>query len=159
MPCLVARAIGTDGFIALALRQGAEGGEALQADGRLSGRALAEQGHLSRAGAYARLARLVSTEEVDAFAEELEDRFGPPPDEAQAFLDLARIQALAVAARVAKVDAGPKAIALTPAPGVSAGELATAGLEPSGERLLWHGEVPEGRDRAQTIIGLLEGLA
>ncbi|MCR5875422.1 DEAD/DEAH box helicase [Phenylobacterium sp. J426] len=112
-----------------------------------------------RINLYARLARLTSTEEVDAFAEELEDRFGALPDETQAFLDLARIQALAVAARVAKVDAGPKAIALTPAPGVAAKDFAKAELETSGDRLLWRGEVPDGRDRAQAIIELLETLA
>ena len=66
-----------------------------------------------RINLYARLARLTEPEEVDAFTEELEDRFGTVPPETEALLSLARVQALAGKAGVQRVDAGPKAIAFT----------------------------------------------
>jgi transcription-repair coupling factor (superfamily II helicase) len=110
-----------------------------------------------RINLYARLARLSTEEEVDAFAEELEDRFGPPPPEAETLLLLARIQARALAAKVVRLDAGPKAIALTPAPG-AVHRADAAGLEASGERLLWRGEVPEGPERGEKILSLLDQL-
>ncbi|MGA0606880.1 DEAD/DEAH box helicase [Phenylobacterium sp. VNQ135] len=112
-----------------------------------------------RINLYARLARLASGDDVDAFAEELEDRFGAVPEETQILLDLARIHALALAAGIGKIDAGPKAIAFTPAPGAPRKALAKAGLEASGDRVLWRGEVPEARARLGRIISLLEALA
>jgi transcription-repair coupling factor (superfamily II helicase) len=46
-------------------------------------------------------------------AEEIEDRFGPPPDELTALLAVNRLKRLCREAGVARVDAGPQAIALT----------------------------------------------
>jgi transcription-repair coupling factor (superfamily II helicase) len=72
-----------------------------------------------RINLYARLARLNEVAEVEAFAEEVEDRFGAPPDEVQTLLTLARLQALARAADVSRVDAGPKGVAFTLRPGAA----------------------------------------
>jgi transcription-repair coupling factor (superfamily II helicase) len=67
-----------------------------------------------RLGLYVRLARLCDEVELDAFGEELADRFGPQPGAAQRLLAAARIGILARAAGIERVDAGPAAIALTP---------------------------------------------
>ncbi|RZI76953.1 MAG: DEAD/DEAH box helicase [Pseudomonas sp.] len=67
-----------------------------------------------RLGLYVRLARLADEAELDAFEEELADRFGPPPAATERLLAAARIGILARAAGIERVDAGPAAIALTP---------------------------------------------
>jgi transcription-repair coupling factor (superfamily II helicase) len=113
-----------------------------------------------RINLYARLARLSAEEDVDAFGEELEDRFGPLPDETRMLLALARLQTAALAVGVARIDAGPKAIALTPAPGVArAARAVQAGVETSGDRLVWRGEVAEGISRLEQIAALLHRIS
>jgi len=67
-----------------------------------------------RLGLYVRLARLTDGAEVDALQEELADRFGPLPPNAERLVEAARINILARAAGIEKVDAGPAAVALTP---------------------------------------------
>ena len=49
-------------------------------------------------------------EEMDAFAAELVDRFGPMPDEVKYLLDVIGIKLLCRAAGVAQVDAGPRGV-------------------------------------------------
>jgi transcription-repair coupling factor (superfamily II helicase) len=68
---------------------------------------------VTRIGLYGRLARMETLDEIDAFEEELEDRFGAVPAQAATLLSLARLQALARAAEVRQVRAGPKGVALT----------------------------------------------
>ena len=68
----------------------------------------------SRITLYARLARIKTAEELDLFQEELEDRFGPAPEETERLLSIARLRLHMRAADVARIDAGPAAIALTP---------------------------------------------
>ncbi|MET0245151.1 MAG: helicase-related protein, partial [Sphingomonas sp.] len=63
---------------------------------------------------YARVARLASEAEIDAFEEELIDRFGPLPEGAATLIAHVRLRVAAQHANVARVDAGPSAIALTP---------------------------------------------
>ncbi|HEY8573829.1 transcription-repair coupling factor [Phenylobacterium sp.] len=112
-----------------------------------------------RINLYARLGRMSEAEEVDAFAEELEDRFGPTPAEAAALLDRARIKALAVAAQVTRVDAGPKAVAATLAAGKP--PKLTLAPEPTFKdgRILWPKPAEDGDDRAADVRRLLEALA
>ena len=88
-----------------------------------------------RINLYARLARLGSGAEIDAFADEIEDRFGSLPEEAARLIEIARIRQLARLARVARVDAGPAAIALTPRRDFE-GDAKSALLVQKGERLL-----------------------
>jgi transcription-repair coupling factor (superfamily II helicase) len=57
---------------------------------------------------YKRLASVESVEELDAIQEELVDRFGPTPDQAQALLASHRLRLLAKPLGVRKVDAGPE---------------------------------------------------
>jgi transcription-repair coupling factor (superfamily II helicase) len=61
-----------------------------------------------RLGLYRRLAGLVSRAEVEGFAAELIDRFGPLPEAVENLLQVIAIKQLCRDAGVAKVDAGPK---------------------------------------------------
>ncbi len=59
---------------------------------------------------YRRLAALETPEELDAFAAELVDRFGPLPEETRQLLDLVAIKQLCRRAHVARLDAGPRGL-------------------------------------------------
>ena len=61
-----------------------------------------------RLGLYRRIAALVDRREIDAFAAELIDRFGPLPPEVDNLLEIIAIKRLCRDAGVEKVDAGPK---------------------------------------------------
>ncbi|RYY35513.1 MAG: DEAD/DEAH box helicase, partial [Sphingomonadales bacterium] len=84
---------------------------------------------------YCRLARIEEASGLDAFIEELQDRFGTLPSEADLLLRIARVGILARAARIARVDAGPAAIALSPR-GDFAADAHTAALHEKNGRLL-----------------------
>ena len=62
---------------------------------------------------YRRMATLESDEEIEAFAAELIDRFGPLPSEVDLLMKLAAIKALCRHAHVEKVDAGPKGVIIS----------------------------------------------
>jgi transcription-repair coupling factor (superfamily II helicase) len=64
-------------------------------------------------GLYRRLADLEETAEIEAFAAELIDRFGPLPEEVQHLLEIVTIKSLCRKANVEKVDAGPKGAVIT----------------------------------------------
>ncbi|KAK0332120.1 hypothetical protein LTR94_026169, partial [Friedmanniomyces endolithicus] len=66
-----------------------------------------------RVNLYSRLSRLSTAQEIDAMQEEMEDRFGPLPDETSVLLAAHRLSALAVAAGVTNVLSGPKGTAFT----------------------------------------------
>jgi transcription-repair coupling factor (superfamily II helicase) len=61
-----------------------------------------------RLGLYRRLATLVDRGEIEAFAAELIDRFGPLPEEVENLLEVMTIKRLCRDAGVEKLDAGPK---------------------------------------------------
>jgi transcription-repair coupling factor (superfamily II helicase) len=65
-----------------------------------------------RLGLYRRLGDLETTEEIDAFAAELIDRFGPLPEEVEHLLKIVFIKALCRKANVEKLDAGPKGVVI-----------------------------------------------
>ncbi|WP_082532253.1 MULTISPECIES: DEAD/DEAH box helicase [unclassified Phenylobacterium] len=91
-----------------------------------------------RLNLYARLARLEQPEEILAFSEELEDRFGPLPDLAIELISAARLRALARAAGVARIDSGPKAAAFRfQRPAWRVAPEGFNDLELNQERLLW----------------------
>ena len=66
-----------------------------------------------RLNLYRRLSVLDTRQEIDAFATELGDRFGPVPEEAKNLLEVIAIKALCRRAMIEKVDAGPKGAVLT----------------------------------------------
>ena len=61
-----------------------------------------------RLGLYRRLSQLTTKVELEGFAAELIDRFGPLPREVNTLLLVIRIKAMAKKANIAKLDAGPK---------------------------------------------------
>lgn len=105
---------------------------------------------------YLRLARMAGAGAIDSFEAELHDRFGALPEEAVRLLDLARVRMLARAAGIARIDAGPAAIALTPRGKIE--PKAMAGLEKSGERLLLKEAIADADARVERLRLLLEDL-
>jgi transcription-repair coupling factor (superfamily II helicase) len=65
-----------------------------------------------RLGLYRRLTTLETDEEIETFAAEMIDRFGPLPDEVEQLMKLISIKALCRRAHVEKVDAGPKGVVI-----------------------------------------------
>jgi transcription-repair coupling factor (superfamily II helicase) len=61
-----------------------------------------------RMSLYRRMSTLQSDEEIETFAAEMIDRFGPPPEVVEQLFKLVAIKALCRRAHVEKVDAGPK---------------------------------------------------
>jgi transcription-repair coupling factor (superfamily II helicase) len=123
--------------------------------GRLSAEWIPEEE--VRINLYARLARIASSGEMDALRDELEDRFGALPGDAVALLDLARLRLRARAAGVARVDAGPAAIALTPRAG-SLPAAKAAGLMEKGGRYLLKEAIEDEAARLTRLSELLEQL-
>ncbi|AGB44979.1 transcription-repair coupling factor (superfamily II helicase) [Mesorhizobium australicum WSM2073] len=66
-----------------------------------------------RVSLYARLSRLAAETDLDAFGEELEDRFGDMPGEVADLLELTRLRIAAADLGISKVDVGPEGIAIT----------------------------------------------
>ncbi len=61
-----------------------------------------------RMSLYSRLSSLQSRADIDGFAAELIDRFGPLPEEVSHLFEIVAIKQLALQAGVEKIDAGPK---------------------------------------------------
>jgi len=61
-----------------------------------------------RMSLYRRLAGIETRDDIDRFAAELIDRFGPLPDEVKHLFEIVTIKHLAKQAGVEKIDAGPK---------------------------------------------------
>lgn len=66
-----------------------------------------------RLGLYRRVSSLVDEQEIEAFAAELIDRFGPIPDEVENLLEAITLKRLCRDAHVEKLDAGPKGAVVT----------------------------------------------
>jgi transcription-repair coupling factor (superfamily II helicase) len=62
----------------------------------------------ARLGLYRRAASLTTDADIESFAAELIDRFGPLPEEVENLLSIVAIKALCRRAGIAKLDAGPK---------------------------------------------------
>ncbi|MBM3642415.1 MAG: DEAD/DEAH box helicase, partial [Alphaproteobacteria bacterium] len=59
---------------------------------------------------YRRLSTLETDRDIEAFAAEMIDRFGPIPPEVEQLLEIVAIKALCRRAHVEKIDAGPKGV-------------------------------------------------
>ncbi|MBL4892656.1 MAG: transcription-repair coupling factor, partial [Rhizobiaceae bacterium] len=66
-----------------------------------------------RLGLYRRLADLREMPEIESFAAELIDRFGPLPNEVDQLLKIVFIKGLCLKANVEKLDAGPKGLVIS----------------------------------------------
>ena len=111
-----------------------------------------------RIGLYVRLARIAELSGLDGFEDELTDRFGEPPEEAQHLLALARLRVLARAAGIARIDAGAAAIAFTPH-GKWPADRAIGELELSKDRLLLREAIDHPHDRLARAEAILTELA
>ena len=111
-----------------------------------------------RATLYVRLARVGSPAEAARIADEVEDRFGPPPPEARNALRLTLIRAMAARLGLAGVSAGPEAVALDGADEAMFDAL-PEGVERSGDRILLRRDLPEPGDRLSAAIQLLDRLS
>jgi transcription-repair coupling factor (superfamily II helicase) len=66
-----------------------------------------------RLGLYRRLAEIDDDRDIDGFAAELVDRFGPLPEEVEYLLQIVAIKTLCRRANVEKIDVGPKGAVLS----------------------------------------------
>jgi len=66
-----------------------------------------------RLSLYRRLGDLETDEEIDTFAAEMIDRFGPIPEETEHLVKVAVIKALCRRANVDKVDSGPRGVVIS----------------------------------------------
>lgn len=66
-----------------------------------------------RLGLYRRVSSLVDAQEIEAFAAELIDRFGPIPDQVENLLEAITLKRLCRDAHIEKLDAGPKGAVVT----------------------------------------------
>jgi transcription-repair coupling factor (superfamily II helicase) len=65
-----------------------------------------------RLGLYRRLASVADRADIDAFAAELIDRFGPLPEEVNNLLEVVGIKALCRQAGIERLEAGPKGVVI-----------------------------------------------
>jgi transcription-repair coupling factor (superfamily II helicase) len=112
----------------------------------------------TRLSLYLRLARLTTREELNAFEEELVDRFGEEPEDAAILLRIANVRTLARDADIAKIDAGPNAIAFTPRSDLTKRSIAEAGLIAKNGRLLLEASIASPADRLSRAEKVLRQL-
>ena len=104
---------------------------------------------------YARLARLRGVSDVEAFEDELRDRFGALPRAAERLMAITRVRELARGHGIARIDAGPAAIALTPR---ADSDMAAAigGLSEKNGRLILAERIEDAGERLERLATLLE---
>jgi transcription-repair coupling factor (superfamily II helicase) len=119
-----------------------------------------------RINLYARLAKLTGESEIDALGEEIEDRFGVPPEPVRELLALTRLKHLCRRAGIARVDAGPQAIAVTFRAHRSGDAAIGRLIEASDGRLAWRGdrlvyarETSSAEERESVTMKLIAKLA
>ncbi|MCB5174422.1 DEAD/DEAH box helicase [Microvirga lenta] len=118
-----------------------------------------------RINLYARLARLEDEDEVDALEDEIRNRFGPPPAAVERLVALARLREQCRDRAVARIDAGPQAIALTFGDKADRNTIDRAiaksngALEWRNDRLVWTRSADSPEERLVQATKLLRFLA
>jgi transcription-repair coupling factor (superfamily II helicase) len=115
---------------------------------------------------YKKLATAKNTGQVDALLEEIVDRFGKLPTQAQTLVDVHRLRVIAKAYGVVKVDASPALITITfkknpPIDSMRIIHLIQKNRHiklAGNEKLRIERELPEARDRAQMVRDVLKSL-
>jgi hypothetical protein len=103
-----------------------------------------------RLNLHARLARLASLDEVEAFAEELGGRFGPPPEAMDGLLVRVQAAIFCYELRITKVEAGPKGIAIAFRTGSAA--------SPTGNPSVVAKKTEPGAERHAVVLDVLRKL-
>ncbi len=116
-----------------------------------------------RLNLYAKLLRASAPKELDDLEEEFEDRFGEPPQDVTLLLRTTRLQLVAGRFGIAKLDAGPKALAMTfvaktPAK-VVAVIMRETGAVQRDDRLIFEHASKTGAERLQFFESLLASIA
>ena len=115
---------------------------------------------------YKKLATAKNTDQIDALLEEIVDRFGKLPPQAQTLIDVHRLRVIAKPLGVVKVDAAPGAITITfkknpPIEPMRIIEMIQKNRHiklVGNEKLRIERELPETKDRAQMVRDVLRGL-
>ena len=115
---------------------------------------------------YKKLATAKSTEQIDTLLEEIVDRFGKLPAQAQTLIDVHRLRVIARAYGVVKVDAAPSVITITfkPDPPIDSMRIIeliqkNRHIKLAGnEKLRIERALPEPKERAQMVRDVLRSL-
>ncbi|WP_399677626.1 transcription-repair coupling factor [Xenophilus sp.] len=115
---------------------------------------------------YKKLATAKTSDQIDALLEEIVDRFGKLPAQAQTLIDVHRLRVLARPYGVVKVDAAPGVIHITFKPNPPVDPMAIIGLIQKNrhiklagnEKLRIERELKEPKDRAQMVRDVLRSL-
>lgn len=115
---------------------------------------------------YKKLATAKTTDQVDALLEEIVDRFGKLPPQAQTLVDVHRLRVIAKAYGVVKVDASPALITITFKKNPPVDSMRIISLIQKNrhiklagnEKLRIERELPQARDRAQMVRDVLKSL-
>ncbi|MDZ7939297.1 MAG: transcription-repair coupling factor [Rhodoferax sp.] len=115
---------------------------------------------------YKKLATAKNTDQIDALLEEIVDRFGKLPAQAQTLIDVHRLRVIARPYGVVKVDAAPGVITITfkPNPPIDPMKIIqliqkNKHIKLAGnEKLRIERELPEVKDRAQMVRDILKSL-
>jgi transcription-repair coupling factor (superfamily II helicase) len=115
---------------------------------------------------YKKLATAKNTEQIDALLEEIVDRFGKLPAQAQTLIDVHRLRVIAKPYGVVKVDAAPGVINITFRKDPPIDSMAIMHLIQKNKHIKLAGndklriekELPEPKDRAQMVRDVLRSL-
>ncbi|HQQ69605.1 MAG TPA: transcription-repair coupling factor, partial [Alicycliphilus sp.] len=115
---------------------------------------------------YKKLATARTSEQIDGLLEEIVDRFGKLPPQAQTLIDVHRLRVLSAPYGVTKVDAAPGVITVTFKPQPPVDPMAIIGLIQKNrhiklagnEKLRIERELPEPQARAQMVRDVLRSL-
>jgi transcription-repair coupling factor (superfamily II helicase) len=115
---------------------------------------------------YKKLATAKTGDQIDALLEEIVDRFGKLPPQAQALIDVHRLRVLSAPYGVTKVDAAPGVITITFKPQPPIDPMAIIHLIQKNKHIKLAGndklrierELPEPKDRAQMVRDVLRSL-
>ncbi len=115
---------------------------------------------------YKKLATAKTTDQVDTLLEEIVDRFGKLPHQAQTLIDVHRLRVLAKPYGVVKVDAAPGVITITFMKNPPIDPMKIIHLIQKhkhiklagNEKLRIERELPEAKDRAQMVRDILKSL-
>ena len=115
---------------------------------------------------YKKLATAKTSDQIDALLEELVDRFGKLPPQAQTLVDVHRLRVLTLPYGVIKVDAAPGVIQITFKPNPPVEPMAIIGLIQKNKHIKLAGndkirierELPDPKARAQMVRDVLKSL-